>query len=78
MLYQVEILNPEAQALLESLVRLRLIRLHQLNPTGTGFLELLERLRSQNAENDLTEADILEEVESVRTNRYDSAAQSHH
>ncbi|MFN0033778.1 MAG: hypothetical protein ACKVUS_01845 [Saprospiraceae bacterium] len=78
MVYQVEVLNPEAQALLESLVRLRLIRLHQLNPTGYGFWDLLERLRNQDAENNLTEEDILQEVETARATRYERAAQSHH
>ncbi|MBC7775573.1 MAG: hypothetical protein H7246_09045 [Phycisphaerae bacterium] len=78
MVYQVEVLNPEAHALLESLVRLRLIRLHQHNPSGAGFWDLLEDLRSQGAESDLTEEDILQEVETARTLRYERAPQSHH
>ena len=78
MLYQVEVLNPEAQAMLESLVRLRLIRLHQLNPSGAGFWDLLEGLRNQDAEKDLTEADLLQEVETARSSRYERAAESHH
>ncbi|MCC7245398.1 MAG: hypothetical protein IT269_06950 [Saprospiraceae bacterium] len=78
MVYQLEILNPEAQALLESLVRLRLIRLHQLDPSNDEFWKLLDRLRSQHAENDLSDLDILKEVESVRQSRHERAAQSHH
>ena len=76
MVYQIEILNPEAQALLESLVRLRLIRLHQLSSTNTSFWDLLERLRSRNAEDEMTEEEIWQEVEAIRSIRY--AAQSHH
>lgn len=78
MVYQLEILNPEAEALLESLVRLRLIRLHQMDPSNEGFWELLNSLRNQNAENELTEEAILQEVETVRSTRYERSAQSHH
>lgn len=38
MVYQVEILNPEAKALLESLVRLRLIRFKPVDAAGEDIL----------------------------------------
>jgi hypothetical protein len=78
MIYQVEVLNPEAQSMLESLVRLKLIRLHELNSAAPDFWEIIEHLRSQDAENALTESEIQEEIETVRAKRYERAAQSHH
>jgi hypothetical protein len=76
--YQIELLHPEAQALLDSLVKLKLIRLHNIEPSKAAFWELVEQLRSQKSETELSEDEIAREVEAVRTARYERKTQSHH
>jgi hypothetical protein len=78
MVYQIEILNPETQSLLESLARLQFIRMRVAHPAGADFLTLLEHLRSQNAEGDLSEEAILKEVEAVRSSRHERTGQGNH
>lgn len=78
MVYQLELLHPDAETLLESLVKLKLIRLHKIEPSKEAFWAAVAQLRSQRAEEELSEEEILREVEAVRTARYERKTQSHH
>lgn len=78
MIYQLEILNPEVQAVLDSLVRLNLIKLHKVDPVKEDFLDILERLRTKGDEPELSEEEIRREVETVRAARYARKTQGHH
>jgi len=77
MIYQLEILNPEVQALLDSLAKMNLIKIQRLEaPENTE--DILRRLRAQSAEEELSEADILREVETVRAERYARSNKGNH
>lgn len=77
MIYQLEILNPEVQALLDSLAKMNLIKIQRLEaPESTE--DLLKRLRAHSAEDELSEADILREVETVRSERYARSNKGNH
>jgi len=77
MIYQLEILNPEVQALLDSLAKMNLIKIQRLE-SPENAKDLLGHLRAQNAEDELSEADILREVETVRYERYARSNKSNH
>lgn len=64
--FNVEILNPKAQAILQNLADLQLITLKE--EPEYRFLEVIQRMRSQDAEISLE--DITKEVESVRSERH--------
>jgi hypothetical protein len=65
--FQVDLLNPEAERLLEELARLNLIRIRPAAPK-LAFQQVLERLRARAAEAPvLSEEEIAHEVEIVRT-----------
>ena len=70
MVYQLELLNPAVETLLESLVKLKLIRLRKIEPSKAAFWKLVEELRNQNAEETLSEEEIVADIEAVRTARY--------
>ena len=66
--YQVSILNPKADKLLQDLADLELIALSP--PRPDGFLAVVERLRQQAASPPPTLAEITQEVEAVRAARH--------
>lgn len=66
--YQVNILNPKAAKLLQDLADLNLISIKQTSEDH--FLEVIDKLRSNAAENPPSLDDITKEVETVRANRY--------
>ena len=70
MVYQLELLNPAVETLLESLVKLKLIRLRKIEPSKAAFWKLVAELRNQNAEETLSEEEIVADIEAVRTARY--------
>ncbi len=63
---QIEILNPDARALLNELAKLQLIRIQE---PDLRFSDLVKRIRTRNEEV-MSLEDITKEVESVRTARY--------
>ena len=63
---RVDILNPKAKKLLQTLADINLISIQE--ESNIKFKNLLERLRSKNS--DLTLDEITEEVELVRAARY--------
>jgi hypothetical protein len=65
--FQIDLLNPEAEKLLEELARLNLIRIRPASPKHS-FQQILERLRSRAEEVPvLSEEEIAREVAIVRT-----------
>ncbi len=77
MVYQIEIENPDVRALLENLAKLNLIRIQEIKPSKEAFLDLVGQLRKKGGD-ELTETEIADEVESVRTARYERKTQNHH
>ena len=67
---RIEIVNPKAKRMINSMADLDLIRIKK-EKTKSEFVELLTRLR-KNSENAPTLDDITSEVESVRKTRYES------
>ncbi len=68
MTYQVDILNPKADKLLQDLAALNLI---SIKPnTAQGFLKIISRLRVKATSNPPSLNDITKEVESLRAKRY--------
>jgi len=65
---QISILNPKAKKLLQDLADLELISI--LKPEENNFENILKRLREKAASNPPTLEEITEEVEIVRTQRY--------
>lgn len=65
---QVEILNPKAEKLLQSLADLNLISITDLE--DDGFLKVVKKLRKKSEKNPPTLAEITKEVELVRAERY--------
>ncbi|MCH6233767.1 hypothetical protein [Cognataquiflexum rubidum] len=65
---QISILNPKAKKLLQDLADLELISI--LKPEEDNFENILKRLREKAASNPPTLEEITEEVEIVRTQRY--------
>ena len=68
-IYQIQLLEPNAERLLEELVRLKLISFQELPSPRQLFLQLLEEFREKEGEI-LDLQDITKEVETVRANRY--------
>lgn len=66
---RIEILNPKAKSLLESLADLNLIKI-QKEIGEAAFAELLDRLR-KNQDDSFSIEDITSEVESVREQRHE-------
>ncbi|MBD2754126.1 hypothetical protein [Spirosoma validum] len=66
--YQVDILNPKAERLLKDLADMDLIALKQTNQDE--FMQVVERLRSKAALDPPTLAEITEQVETARKERY--------
>lgn len=64
---KIEIINPNALALLENLAKLDLIKLKRENKLS--FSKVLKKIRAKN-DNKLTIDDINFEVEEVRASRY--------
>lgn len=67
---QIAILNPKAKKLLQDLADLELISI--LKPEEDNFENILKRLREKAASNPPTLEEITEEVEIVRSQRYES------
>lgn len=67
---QISILNPKAKKLLQDLADLELISI--LKPEEDNFENILKRLREKAASNPPTLDEITEEVEIVRSQRYES------
>lgn len=65
--FSVEVLNPKALKLLKDLADMKLI---SLNEKSMSFEKLLKELRKRGKQSNLSEEDILDEVKSVRANRY--------
>ena len=67
--FQIQLLEPNAERLLEELVKLKLISFQELPSPKELFSQLLAELRKN--EGDLPDfEDITKEVEAVRTKRY--------
>ncbi|NTS40270.1 hypothetical protein HRG84_05075 [Flavisolibacter sp. BT320] len=66
--YQVNILHPKAEKLLQDLADLDLISITQTSEDG--FLKAINSLRTKAADNPPSLEDITKEVETVRANRY--------
>lgn len=72
--YQVDILNPKADKLLQDLADLKLISLSQTSKDP--FLAVVNRLRKKAAANPPTLEEITKEVEAVRSKRYAGKSKS--
>ena len=70
MTYQVDILNPKADKLLQNLADLKLISLS--NTSSDPFMAVVKRLRKKAATKPPTLEEITKEVETVRSKRYAS------
>jgi hypothetical protein len=69
--FQVDLLNPEAEKLLEELARLNLIRIRPTLEPKVVFQQLLERIRARAVEfTPLSEEEIAKEVDLVRTKHH--------
>ena len=68
-MYQIELLEPKAQKLLEELVNLKLIKVQELPKPKKEFAILLAKIREKKAKK-MTLAEITKEVEYVRKKRY--------
>ncbi len=68
MTYQVDILNPKADKLLQDLADMKLIALSKTS--DDPFISVVKRLRRKAASNPPTSDEITKEVESVRSKRY--------
>lgn len=66
--FQIEIIDPKAEKLLEDLANLNLIKLQPLEPKES-FRKLLEKMRSKEDEAPTLE-EINREVEAIREERY--------
>ena len=71
MTYQVDILNPKADKLLQDLADMKLIALSKVS-NDDPFLTVVKRLRKKAAAKPPTLEEITKEVESVRSKRYAS------
>jgi hypothetical protein len=67
--YQVDILNPKADKLLQDLADLKLISLSQKS-SSNSFLTVVNKLRKNAAKNPPTLDEITKEVEAVRSKKY--------
>jgi hypothetical protein len=67
--YQIELLDPKAKALLDSLVDLKLIKFRKSDNIKTSFTKLLAKIRNKSDSPISLEAVTLE-VEAVRAKRY--------
>ncbi len=67
--YQIELLDPKAKALLDSLVDLKLIKFRKSDNIKTSFTKLLAKIRNKSDAPISLEAVTLE-VEAVRAKRY--------
>ena len=67
--YQINILNPKAVRLLKNLAELKLISLRKTS--DSGFQSVVNRIR-KNAKNSPSIDEITQEVEEVRSKRYES------
>ncbi|MCH5597399.1 hypothetical protein [Niabella ginsengisoli] len=68
MTYQVDILNPKADKLLQDLADLKLISISKTS--NDSFLKVVKRIRKKASLNPPTLEEITKEVESVRTKRH--------
>lgn len=68
MTYQVEILNPKAAKLLKDLADLNLIAIKE--NSKEGFIKAVSKLRKKAAKDNITLAEITQEVEAVRAKRH--------
>lgn len=68
MTYQVDILNPKADKLLQDLADMKLISLSKAS--DDPFLSVVKRLRKKAASNPPELDEITKEVEAVRSKRY--------
>jgi hypothetical protein len=67
--FQIELLVPEAEKLLDELVNLKLIKIKEKNESKLDFQMFLDKLRNKKPQAiDMAEVDI--EVEKVRKRRY--------
>lgn len=75
--FQVDLLNPEAEKLLEELAKLNLIRIRPTIDPKAAFQQLIERIRSRTeGASSITEEEIAKEVDIVRTKQHRKYAQN--
>lgn len=68
-IFQVELIDPRAKALLEDLAKMNLIKIKEVGDQKVQFDQLLTKLRSKSKEEIPSLKDIAKEVESVRSQR---------
>ena len=68
-IFQVELIDPRAKALLEDLAKMNLIKIKEVGDQKVQFDQLLTKLRSKSKEEIPSLEDIAKEVESVRSQR---------
>ena len=68
-IFQVELIDPRAKALLEDLAKMNLIKIKEVGDQKVKFDQLLTRLRSKSKEEIPSLEDIAKEVEGVRSQR---------
>ena len=68
-IFQIELVDPRAKALLENLAKLNLIKIQEVSSQEDSFKQLLSRLRGKGSESPLSMEDIAKEVEVVRAER---------
>lgn len=74
--FQVDLLNPEAEKLLEELAKLNLIRIRPAIDPKVTFQQIIERIRSRAEEiPSIIEEEIAKEVDLVRTKQHRKYAQ---
>lgn len=69
-IYEVELLAPEAQVLLEEMAKKNLIRFKKPEEKKTAFWETVERIRQKAEAENIPSEEITRVVEEVRTIRY--------
>lgn len=73
--YQIELLEPKAQKLLEELVKLKLIKVREVPSPRQEFLELVSKIREKKGQK-LDLGEITKEVEAIRKKRYEKRNQN--
>lgn len=67
--YEIELLKPDAAALLEDLAKKKIIRLKKVSRAKREFLEFVKQLRTESRPA-LSEEEIAAEVETVRSEMF--------
>ena len=67
---KINILNPKAKNLLQTLADLKLIAFEK--PTSLNFAEIVKKIKNNGSNINIDLDEITQEVENIRTNRYES------